>query len=393
MLQRFDVAGIRRLFPIADQTLYFDSARHTPLAVPVRRALERFLAESEAHAGPKSVWLDRVERVREKMAKLIGARPEEIAFTRNTSDGLNIAANAIPFYEGDEILLNNADHPNIGSIFRYRGRNGLSMRSVDRLSTNEGLSALVGAIGPRVKAVVLSHVAFDSGFRADIEMIGQHCAANGAYWVVDGIQSVGVLPFDVDRSRISLAAFGCNKGLLTPPGLGVMYCRSGQPQLQPLYAPAVSPTSAEGDGECEGDRDDAKRFEYGLANLPALHALDAALDLIAGIGVADIAEHVLDLGEYLSDRMAELGVGVVAGGPRARRSHICLLDLPGPGWQAYLADSRVRFSVERDGVRIAFAMFNTRHDVDRLVDLIRDRLHATGDHVRDGKRVEDTRAN
>ena len=393
MLQRFDVAGIRRLFPIADQTLYFDSARHTPLAVPVRRALERFLAESEAHAGPKSVWLDRVERVREKMAKLIGARPEEIAFTRNTSDGLNIAANAIPFYEGDEILLNNADHPNIGSIFRYRGRNGLSMRSVDRLSTNEGLSALVGAIGPRVKAVVLSHVAFDSGFRADIEMIGQHCAANGAYWVVDGIQSVGVLPFDVDRSRISLAAFGCNKGLLTPPGLGVMYCRSGQPQLQPLYAPAVKPACAEGNGKRDGDRDDAKRFEYGLANLPALHALDAALDLIAGIGVADIAEHVLDLGEYLSDRMAELGVGVVAGGPRARRSHICLLDLPGPGWQAYLADSRVRFSVERDGVRIAFAMFNTRHDVDRLVDLIRDRLHATGDHVRDGKRVEDTRAN
>ncbi|AJY67702.1 aminotransferase class V-fold PLP-dependent enzyme [Burkholderia glumae] len=390
MLQRFDVAGIRRLFPIADQTLYFDSARHTPLAVPVRRALERFLAESEAHAGPKSVWLDRGERVREKMAKLIGARPEEVAFTKNTSDGLNIAANAIPFCEGDEILLNNADHPNIGSIFRYRGRGGVNMRSVDRLRTSEDLDTLVGAIGPRVKAVVLSHVAFDSGFRSDIEMIGQQCAETGAYWVVDGIQSVGVLPFDVDRSRISLAAFGCNKGLLTPPGLGVMYCRSGQPQLQPLYAPA---TCAEGDGKREGDRDDAKRFEYGLANLPALHALDAALDLITDIGVADIAEHVLDLGEYLSDRMAELRVGVLAGGPRARRSHICLLDLPGPGWQTYLAENRVRFSMERDGVRIAFAMFNTRQDVDQLVELIRDRLHATGDYVRDGKRVEDTRAN
>jgi cysteine desulfurase/selenocysteine lyase len=112
MTEYFDVAAVRREFPVTKRMLYFDSAHQTPLARSVRDALNDFYSESHENAGPKPIWLRRVDQVRERVAKLLGALPEEIAFTKNTSEGLNIAANAIPFQSGDNVLMIEGDHPN-----------------------------------------------------------------------------------------------------------------------------------------------------------------------------------------------------------------------------------------------------------------------------------------
>src|SRR5690606_19706186 len=95
-------------------------------------------------------------------------------------------------------------------------------------------------------------------------------------------------------------------------------------------------------------RDGAGRFEIGNFNLPDLHALSAALDLIERAGVANIEQHVLALGDRLIDHLDRLGIRLV--GPRApaERAHIYVLDLPGEGWLDYLTESGVRVSPERD---------------------------------------------
>ncbi len=95
----------------ADSIVYLDSGFQTPLARPVKEAYERFLREGYETAGPKQVWLNRLEETRAKLARFIGARPEEIAFTKNTSESMNIAANALPLRPGDKVLLIDGDHP------------------------------------------------------------------------------------------------------------------------------------------------------------------------------------------------------------------------------------------------------------------------------------------
>jgi len=126
----------------------------------------------------------------------------------------------------------------------------------------------------------------------------------------------------------------------------------------------------------------ARRFEIGNHNLPALHALGVSLDFISSIGVGNIAEHVLDLGDQLVEEMDRQGLRIVGPRLRERRSHICVLDLPGEGWIEYLAANNVRVSPERDGVRVSFAMFNTSDEVAQLADIIRRRAVRRGTAAR-----------
>jgi selenocysteine lyase/cysteine desulfurase len=112
MSQHYDVATIRKAFPAAEHVVYLDSGFQAPLSRPVKEAYERFLREGLETAGPKQVWLNRLEETRAKVAKFLGTQPQEIAFTKNTSESMNIAANALPLRAGDKVLMIHGDHPN-----------------------------------------------------------------------------------------------------------------------------------------------------------------------------------------------------------------------------------------------------------------------------------------
>jgi cysteine desulfurase / selenocysteine lyase len=107
-----DNAEIRAYFPAAGKMLYLDAAHQTPLAGPVRARLDSFFDEAQLTAGPKSGWLVRIEQVRAQLAKLLGAAADEVAFTKNTSEGLNIAAHGLTWQPGDNVVLLESEHPN-----------------------------------------------------------------------------------------------------------------------------------------------------------------------------------------------------------------------------------------------------------------------------------------
>src|SRR5262247_3901670 len=173
MTEHFDVAAVRREFPVTKRMLYFDSAHQTPLAASVRAALNDFYSEGYENAGPKPLWLGRIEKTRERVAKLLGAVPDEIAFTKNTSEGLNIAANAIPFQPGDNVLMVEGDHPNNAYAFLNLRRKGVEVRFLPLQDETAGAETFVGRIDARTRAISLSHVTFHAGHRFDIEGIGK----------------------------------------------------------------------------------------------------------------------------------------------------------------------------------------------------------------------------
>jgi cysteine desulfurase/selenocysteine lyase len=370
----FSLATVRGDFPAANRMLYLDAAHQTPLANSVRTALEAFLAESSESGGPKQVWLDRVERVRGRVARFMGAGDDEVAFTRNTSEGLNMVANALPLRAGDNVLMIEGDHPNNAYAWLNLARKGVEVRFVKLDAPVADASTFAPHIDTRTRVISLSHVTFHAGQRNDIGDIGQLCRERGLYLVVDAMQSLGVLRVDVKALGISALAAGCHKGLLVPQGLGLLYVDRKLEGLEPAYLAlaglAHPPADLIANPMDMALRAGAGRFEMGNLNLAAIHALDAALGLIADVGQERIEEHVLQLGDYLIGHLDRLGIALAGPRERARRAHIYVLRLPANEWLDYLAGERVRVSPERDGVRVSFGMFNTRADIDRLAAIL-----------------------
>ena len=379
MTHTFDVAAVRSEFPVTRRMLYLDSAHQTPLAASVRAALDDFYSEGHETAGPKPVWLRRVERTRERVAALFNAKPSEIAFTKNTSEGLNIAANAVPLKAGDNVVLIEGDHPNNAYAWLNLRRKGVEVRFVKLNGEHEVADAQAFApfVDARTRVISLSHITFHAGQRHDVAGIGRLCKERGIYLVVDAMQSVGVVPIDVQAMNVSVLAAGTHKGLLVPQGLGVLYVREGLDELQPVYLAMSSMAHPPADYIARPDdmatRRDAARFEMGNLNLPDIQALNAAIDLIERVGVEAVEKHVQALGDRLIEHLDELGIPLV--GPRRRdsRAHIYVLGLPTDEWAEYFARNQVRVSPERDGIRVSFGMFNTVDDVDQLALVIRRR--------------------
>jgi selenocysteine lyase/cysteine desulfurase len=388
MEQFYDVEAVRRAFPVAERMLYLDAAHQTPLATPVRDALLRFYQEGHDYAGPKSLWLSRVEETRHRVASLLNADASEIAFTKNTSEGMNIAANALPLQPGDNVLLVEGDHPNNAYAFLNLRRKGIEIRFVRLQGETADASTFEGAIDHRTRAISLSHVTFHAGHLFDLADIGRLCRDRGLFFVVDAMQSIGVVPLDARAIGATFIGAGCHKGLLTPQGLGILYCSSEIENFEPAYLAMSSLAHPPADYIARQEnmalREDAGRFEIGNFNLSDIHALAASLDLIKGLGVANIEAHLYALGDVLIAACDELRIQLVGPRDRANRSpHIYVLDLPGPGWLEYFTEENVRVSPERDGVRISFGIYSTSADVERFASLITLRLDRLQSHHRE----------
>ncbi|UIJ82326.1 aminotransferase class V-fold PLP-dependent enzyme [Rhizobium leguminosarum] len=382
MKQHYDVAAVRKLFPAVEKMTYLDSGFQTPMCAAVKRALEAFLNESYETAGPKSVWLERMEATRTKVANLLNAAPEEIAFTKNTSEAMNIAANALPLKAGDNVLMIHGDHPNNAYAFLNLKKKGVEVRFIDMTETVNA-DSFRAAIDANTKAISMSYVTFHAGHRFDIESVGSLCKERNLYFAIDIMQAVGVVPIDAKKVGATFIGCGTHKGLLVPQGLGLLYWDRTRTELEPAYLAAISLKNPPADFIARPDdmaiAVTATRFEIGNFNLPGIHALDAALDLIAQIGMENIQAHCFELGDRLIAGLDALNIQLVGPRDRAVRApHIYVAALPADEWVDYFTSVDVRVSPERDGVRISLGMFNNASDIDRLLDVIRTRRQANG---------------
>lgn len=377
MSRHYDVDAVRKEFPAVERITYLDSGFQTPLARPVKAAIDLFLSESFETAGPKSVWLDRVEQTRKKLARFLGASADEIAFTKNTSESMNIAANALPLRAGDKVLMIHGDHPNNAYAFLNLRRKGVTVEFVP-MTEVVNAESLRPYIDASTRAVSMSQVTFHAGHRFDIESIGALCDEKGLYFVVDVMQAIGVVPIDAKAMRATFIGSGSHKGLLVPQGLGLLYWDKSRIELEPAYLAAASLAEVPADLIARPDELElaatARRFELGNFNLPAIHALGASLDMIEALGVQNIQNHCLDLGDHLIAGLDALDVRLV--GPRDRQHrapHIYVIALPAAEWLGHFEQNGIRVSPERDGIRVSFGMFNIFADVDRLIDIIKRR--------------------
>jgi len=156
--------------------------------------------------------------LRQVLGRLINASPEEIALVQNTAEGINIAAHAIPFQPGDNVIFCDMEYP--ANVYPWMNleRRGVEVRIVPNREGGLALDDLEATIDQRTRVVAASSVEFLTGFRNDLQSIGELCRAKGIYFVVDGIQSLGVIPLDVRKCQIDMLSCGGPKWLMGPCG-------------------------------------------------------------------------------------------------------------------------------------------------------------------------------
>lgn len=311
------------------QGAYLDVAARGPLPNSALKAAEAILRAQSIGSVPKAEWLALAEAVRSKAARLIGARADDIALTKNTAEGLNIVAAGLELKAGDRIIVApSAEHPNNVLPWLWQSQTRGAEVVFATPSASENLEqALIRHIDRRTKLVAVTEVDFGTGRRTDLATLGRACRANGAFLLVDAAQSSGILRQDMATQPIDGWSTATQKGLLSPYGLGLLYIRGDVvDQIKPAALARFSVDVAAGHeaaGPEEGWqlRVGARRYEGGNYNYIGLAALNASLDLFLRIGAGEVERRALEGSARLRSAIQARGIPLLdmdAG----HRSHI-----------------------------------------------------------------------
>jgi selenocysteine lyase/cysteine desulfurase len=231
-------------------------------------------------------------------------------------------------------------------------------------------------IDANTRIVSVSSVAFHNGFCADLDAIGDLCAQRGVLFCVDAIQSVGALPIDVRKSKITFLAADGHKWICGPEGAAIFYVADEHRDRLDVVENGWTNINRHGRFlECDVDLlPDSRRFEAGSLNTNGIYGARAAIDLLLETGIDAIAAEVIRLASRLADRLEEIGWQVAS--PRPIASGI-IGAIP-PGVEPSLL--RLHRKLEEHGIvcapregmlRFSPHFYNDDAEIDRVIDVLR----------------------
>jgi len=263
-------------------------------------------------------WYAEHARLRNSAARLTGATPAEISILKNTSEGLSFVAEGLRWYAGDNVITTDMEFPSNFTPWIHLQRRGVECRIVKSRNGSFTPADIEALIDRHTRLVAISSVSFHNGFVADLDAIGELCAAKKVLLCVDAIQSLGALRMDVKRSKISFMAADGHKWMLGPEGAAIFYCaEEAREQLEVLE---VGWMNFDFGGEWIGKRpelrSDGRRFEAGSLNTNGIYGLRASINLLLEVGIEQIEREVIRLAEYLARRLEGIGWPLSTGWPQ-----------------------------------------------------------------------------
>jgi selenocysteine lyase/cysteine desulfurase len=370
--------AVREQFPITKEYLFFDLANKCALPLFAARAIHDYVAKQQTFGGDKDEWFRTIEEARARMAQLLHAQPDEIAFTKNTSEGLNIAANGIPFKAGDNVIVNLSEHPNNIYCWLNLEQRGVEVRWAPAKDGEVRVEDLATVVDGSTRAVAIAHVTYAPGNRNDLAAISEFCRARRILLVVDAVQAVGTLHVDAPALGADMLCTSGHKALFVPHGLGIFYCRRALiPDIRPMYV-ARSGMTGGASVEHEAQRyvlrvsPTGKGYEIGNYNYLAITVLNESLKFLLRIGMPAIERRILDLSGYLTGKLEQGGFPVLSPREEARRSAIVCFKVTDPArLHAWLMDRKVVTTCRRDSLRVSLGIYNTEEEIDAFVGLVK----------------------
>ncbi|MCH8146841.1 MAG: aminotransferase class V-fold PLP-dependent enzyme [Planctomycetes bacterium] len=371
-----DWTTLRDEFPITRNYNFLNHATVAPLSKRAADRMRQYVDHAEQNSYLRGGFFKKVEQVRGMVGSLMNANPDEVAFTKGTSEGLSFVANGLTWQNGDNIVTCNAEFgANIYPWEALRPR-GVQIRQVLEEDGRIPLERLFELINSRTRLVTISSVQFASGFRTDLATLGEYCQSKGVFLCVDAIQSLGAFPIDVKAMKIDFMAADGHKWLCAPEGCGLFYVRKElQGHLRPTSIGWMSMKCALDYGRAQFEFfDDIRRFDSGSYNLMGIYALGGAIEMFLEIGIEHIAARVMSLTDRLVAGVRDKGYRVVSSRQAGEGSGIVALisDSHDHGEiQRHLqAEHRIVIAVRNGRLRISPHIYNTIKEIDRLIEVL-----------------------
>ena len=374
----FDWARARAEFPVAESYAYLNSAGAGPVSRRVNDAAAQFYRET-MESGDRlwEHWLARRERARRDVARLINAEPEEVAFTTNTSSGMNLIIDAL---EGESRVVScDLEFPVTTIPWLHRGKR---VRMVEARGGVVRADDVLAAAGAERSVICLSHVQYSNGLRMPIDEVGER--KGGHLFVVNAAQSAGVLALDVKRMKVDALCSTGHKWMLAGYGSGFVYLSRGL--LDRTRPRAVSWLSVEDPFAMRNDSytlrgDAAARSETGCPHFAGIFALGEAARQLLELGVERVERRALDLNRRLTEGLKDAGHELLSplGDERLRSAETLVRAADPRAAVRHLARHKVAVTIKPEGFRAATHYFNDELDITRLVSAL--------DEMRDNKDI------
>jgi len=369
-----EYAEFRRFFPITEKFIYFNHAGTGPLSVPAQQAVEQCLSIYSSQAEfDTEIYFSIVREARATIARFINAKPEEIAFTQNTSEGIYISLCNLPLRESDTILVMDEVFPAV----RYVVDNNLPhiKKKYVSFAEQDPITVLEANMDKTVKAVIVDYVQFLSGETIDLQSFSEFTSKHGLYLVVDGIQGIGALKYDAADDDVDFLACGCGKWLFGPSGAGFLYINSrnfDKLRCQHTGWLGAGWTSFEDITKNPPLYRDARKYEMGTRNITGIQALKANINMLLQYGMLNVETRILELKENLRGHFEASGFKILT--PRSgKQSGILSVrpDVDVACLYTHLKKAQIVVSLRNNYLRFSPHFYNSEDEINQIVDVIR----------------------
>jgi len=375
----FDIGPDRQQFPVTANLHYLNHASVAPLPRPAADAM-RWYADDAMNWGSMHYpeWMGACEGIRAELSRMINCTEREVALVKNTSEGIATIQMGLTWKPGDIVVAFREEFPaNYYCWKLLEEREGCIVRWLSLYDPIEKIEeACVGA-----RLLAISWVNYLSGFRVDLQAIGDVCRRHNVFYFVDAIQGLGAFPLDVKACGIHALAADGHKWLLGPEGWGVLYVdHAVQDQIFPVeFGWTTVKNWADYSSRDMTLRSDAGRYEPGTLNVSGSFGLRASMKLLNDFGIDHVGNRVLALADRLETGLRGLGCQIMIDRNESTRSGI--LSFRKDGVDSNLLHAKLKthnvVSAPRQGwVRFSPHFYLELDEMDTVVELVRDSLNS-----------------
>ena len=368
-----EILKARSYFPYLDKgIIYFNHASTGPLSAGVKDAIEKLLNDkNEGKIDDYNELIRIVGETKQLLGKMLNTQASRIAFTENTSIGLNILAQGIKWEKGDRIILKDVEFP--ANVYPFMNLKNKGVE-IDFVKSKNGIvtaNNIVKAIKPRTKLISVSYVQFLSGYRIDLEKLGKICREKGIIFSVDAIQGLGAINLDVEKCKVDFLSCGTQKWMLGMQGMAFIYVSK---ELQDkINAAFVGWLSVENAWDLLNYnfklKKTANRFQPGTLNTVGIYALNASLKMFDEFGFENIEKQVLSNSKYFIDELDKAGYNPVLKN-YDEKNLSGIISLKRNDVEEifnYLSGKNIIGAVREGYLRFAHHFYNTIKEIDKVV--------------------------
>jgi len=369
---------IKSQFPLAPGSVMMNAGNLSPSSQPVFDAVMSATRDIDADASAqnRAKYATGRETARVRMAEFLGASPDEIAFTRNASEGNGTVVQGLPLGPGDEVVIVDENHESNNVAWKVRAaRDGFSVKVLSfgdwRGSRAELLQRVVDAMGPSTRVITFSDISNVSGLWLPVREISDAAHERGIYVHVDGAQSIAMVDVDLHELGCDSYAASAHKWLMGPKEVGIFYVRSDR--IPGLWPGLVSQDWGDGvDTVMPG----ARKYEcLGQRNDALIAGIVPSLDFHASIGAEVITSRILELAAHLKEGLAGIpGINLVTPRTTDMSAGVVVFNFPGRDnraiYNALYEQDRIAAST-KGGIRLCPHIYNTRAEVEQVVAAVK----------------------